>query len=171
MDGAVFGSYSLTEFVDLYFLNRRNNHHYAVFFEVDSHGIVKIKNDKIDNFKKSKQGNYLIGILMSSLDDLTIETTGISYFDSPHELDLDYLCKTKKEFFYFMYEESKIRVTTAKHEIFMSGNGSLSTIEVHGYSAIKPNPTYNIEIFRDNQFITQERNIEDGYENQELYKE
>lgn len=170
MDGAVFGSYSLTEFVDLYELNLRNNHHYALFFEVDSHGIVKFKSDKIDGFKKNFQGSYLIGILTPTLDRLTIETKSLSYFDSPYDFDIDTLCEKKKAFFYITYEESKIKITTVKHTIAVSNNGSFSTVEPHGYNIIRPNYTYSIPIFHENVFITSERNMDDGHQ-QELYKE
>lgn len=161
MEGAVFGSYSLTEFIDLYELNIRNNHHYAVFFEVDDRGIIKIKNDKIDNVKKSQHGSYLIGILLPTLDDLSIESTGMSYFESQHDSDIAYLIKTKKEFFFFAYEESKITFTTTKNiSIYMNDYGSFSTVEPNGYMVIKPNLTHTIPIFMDSKFITGRRELD-----------
>lgn len=161
MEGAVFGSYSLTEFFDLYELNIRNNHHYAVFFEVDSKGIVKIKNDKIDNVKKSNTSNYLIGVLTPSLDELGIESTGFTYFESQYEFDIDYLTKTKKEFFYFSYEESKVTFTTTKNvSIYMSEYGSFSTTQAHSYYVIKPNLTHTVPIFIDDRFITGHRELD-----------
>lgn len=158
MEGAVFGSYSLTEFIDLYELNIRNNHHYAVFFEVDDKGIVKIRNDKVDNLKKTDVSNYLIGVLSPSLDHLTIETTGLSYFESQYEFDIEYLMRTKKEFFFIAYEESKITFTTTKNvSIYMSEYGSFSTTEANGFMVIRPNLTHTVPIFIDSQFITGNR--------------
>lgn len=161
MEGAVFGSYSLTEFIDLHELNIRNNHHYAVFFEVDASGIIKIKNDKIDNVKKSQYNSYLIGVLTPTLDDLTIESTGMSYFESKHDNDIEYLIRTKKEFFFFAYEESKITFTTTKNlSLYMNDYGSFSTVEPNGYMVIKPNLTHTIPIFMDSQFITCRRELD-----------
>lgn len=161
MEGAVFGSYSLTEFIDLHELNIRNNHHYAVFFEVDHSGILRIKNDKIDNIKKMKPNSYLIGVLSPTLDDLLIESTGMSYFESKHDNDIEYLIKTKKEFFFFAYEESKITFTTTKNvSIYMNDYGSFSTVEPNGYMVIKPNLTHTIPIFMDCQFITSRRELD-----------
>lgn len=155
MEGAVFGSYSLTEFVDLHELNIRNNHHYSVFFEVDCDGIIKMTQGKVDSVKKTNPNSYLIGVLSSSIDDLTIETTGVSYFESQYGFDIEYLTRTKKEFFFFAYEESKITFTTTKNvSMYMSENGSFSTVEPNGYMVIKPNLTHTIPIFMDSHFIT-----------------
>ena len=161
MEGAVFGSYSLTEFIDLYELNIRNNHHYAVFFEVDADGIIKIKNDKIDNVRKTQTGSYLIGILCPTLDDLVIESTGMTYFESVHQHDVEYLIRTRKEFFFFAYEESKITFTTTKNiSIYMSDYGSFSTVEPNGYMVIRPNLTHTIPIFKNSKFITERRELD-----------
>lgn len=161
MEGAVFGSYSITEFIDLYELNIRNNHHYAVFFEVDADGIIKMKNDKIDNVRKTVSNSYLIGVLSPTIDDLTIEKTGMTYFESKYEMNVEYLIKTKKEFFFFAYEDSKITFTTTKNiSIFMNDYGSFSTTAPNGYMVIKPNLTHTIPIFMDSEFITGHRELD-----------
>lgn len=164
MDGAVFGSYSLTEFIDLHELNIRNNHHYSMFIEVDSHGVVKMRQGKIDSVSKTHPNNYLIGILSSAIDYLTLETSGVSYFESQYDFDIDYLTRAKKEFFFFAYENSKLTFTTTKNVcIYMSENGSFSTTEPNGYMTIRPNLTHTIPIFINETFITSRREYDIKY--------
>lgn len=151
MDGAVFGSYSLTEFVDLYYLNRRDNHHYAFFIEVNADGIIGIEQGKCDNLRKRSPGSYLIGILTSDIETVSIEQTTLEYFETPHEgKSLDYLMDTKKPFFFFVYEASKAVFMSHKQtEMYVSENRSFSTLPPSGFQYTKRDIMYCIPIFKD----------------------
>lgn len=153
MQGAIFGSYSLTEFIDLYCLNIRNNHHYSIFLEVDQYSIVGLKQGKIDNINKKNQSNYLIGILCDDIENSVLEKNLIEYFETSSKRDINYLIDTKKEFIYFCYEESKVTFMSTKDmHMHVSEFNSFSTTPVNGFTQVKSNMVYTIPVFKDNKF-------------------
>lgn len=159
MESGVFGSYSLTEFKDLYDLNLRSHHSYSIFFEVDHDGIVRFVEGKIDHFNKKNENSYLIGILTHDLDYLTLEQEFIKYFESHSgNEDINYLMNTKKKFIYLTYENGKITfISTKDISLYMSENHSFSSTPANGYYIIKPNFIYNIPLFKEKKFITDKR--------------
>lgn len=161
MNGAVFGSYSLTEFMDLYHLNVRDNHHYCFFIEVNADGIVGIEQGSYLNIKKMDCSNYLIGILTEEIDNVKIEKYTLEYLESKHiSNDVNYLIDTKKEFFYFAYNNSRAVFASYKTVTFhTSENRSFSTVSPNGYTAVTRNLVYTMPIFKEGSFDCDENDI------------
>ena len=67
MDTAVFGSFSITSFIDLYQAHRASWHDKCVLVELqtDSKGQCEIvtQSDDIDTFKRKYNTSYLFGVL------------------------------------------------------------------------------------------------------------
>lgn len=152
MDGAVFGSYSVTEFTDLYYLNVRYNHHYSFFLELSPDGVVGLKQGKIDGIKKAND-TFLMGILCDNIDNVSIERDIVEYFETKHVRDINYLIDKKKQYIYFAYDNAKVLFSGTKDlPLYISENRSFSTVCPNGYREVRPNMVYSIPLFKDRTF-------------------
>lgn len=149
MDTAVFGSFSITSFIDLYQAHRASWHDKCVLVELqtDSNGQCEIvtQSDDIDTFKRKYNTSYLFGVLYDSTTSHEIYV----HVESCGEVVVqeEYKEKKKQKWFYTSIENGVLDISTSvKDHIHIDDYLSISSIPLNNFDPIEPDVEYSLDI-------------------------
>lgn len=151
MDTAVFGSFSITSFIDLYHSHKSSWHDGCILIELsqgeDGHNQILTYSSDIDTFKRKCNTTYLFGVLY----DTNSQHEFVVYVDEKNnnEIIVDESFKERKKLKnYSLNINSAIIeiVTTEREHIYVDDYLSISSTPLNNFDAIDPNVEYRLDI-------------------------
>lgn len=140
MNTSFFGSYSVTEFTDLYHANVRSwhKHFYGCAIHIDQKEVSYFR-DKIDNIPQIPN-TYLLGYLFDEYDRFEME-------NNVFRLNEYERIRRKDKYLSVELKDMWLTFSTSQDSlIYLDENGSITTTLINGYESLEPYQEFQVDL-------------------------